>query len=87
MNQQVLDFSHDCSLWKPPSHPGLSKVGKYQVYNCFNGYRFTVFEVMTFKGNISTFFHLELLLLKVLVNKCSLFNVSKFNEFLNFSDM
>ena len=46
-----------------------------------------LFEVVTIKGTISTFLHLELLFPKVLINKRSLLNVGKFNSFLNFSDI
>ena len=46
-----------------------------------------LFEVITFKGTISTLLHLELVFPKVLINKRSLLNVGKFNSFLNFSDI
>ena len=42
MNQQVLDFSHDCSLWKPPSRPALvsQRIANIRRANSFNCDRF-----------------------------------------------
>ena len=89
MNQQVLDFSHDCSLWKPPSSPVLvsQRIANIRCANSFIWCAIVLFEVVTIKGTISTFLHLELLFPKVLLNKHSLLNVGKFNSFLNFRDI
>ena len=43
-----------------------------------------LFEVITVKGAILTFLHLELLFPKVLINKRSLLNMGKVKSFLNF---